>query len=280
MNAVPASAGIGLRFQHHRPVLEARPPIAWLEVHTENYLGGGPSPHTLDRVRAHYPLSLHGVGLSLGSACGLDAQHLEEVRTAVRRFAPGLVSEHLSWSATGTHFVPDLLPLPMTDEALQVVCRNVDQVQVALGRGILLENPSSYVQLAHSTIPEWEFLAEVARRTGCGLLCDVNNIYVSACNHGWDAEQYIRSLPADRVGEIHLAGHSTRQLASGATLRVDDHASAVCDAVWNLYLLAIERFGAVPTLVEWDNDVPAIDVLLAEARKADALLAACCHVAA
>jgi uncharacterized protein (UPF0276 family) len=280
MNAVPASAGVGLRFQHHREVLEAQPPLAWLEVHTENYLGGGPSPHTLDRVREHYPISLHGVGLSLGSACGLDAQHLEKVRNAVRRFAPGLVSEHLAWSATGAQFLPDLLPLPMTDEALQVVCRNVDQMQTALGRSILLENPSSYVQFAHSTIPEWEFLAEVARRTGCGLLCDVNNIYVSASNHGWDARHYIRSLPADRVGEIHLAGHSTRQLASGATLRVDDHGSAVCNAVWNLYAVAIKRFGPVPTLIEWDNDVPALDVLLVEARKADDILEGCCRVAA
>jgi hypothetical protein len=279
-NPVPASTGVGLRFQHHRHILEAQPPIAWLEVHTENYLGGGPSPHTLDRVREHYPVSLHGVGLSLGSATGLDAQHLDKVGAAVRRFAPGLVSEHLSWSAAVTHFIPDLLPLPMTEEALQVVCRNVDHMQAALGRTILLENPSSYVQFAHSTIPEWEFLGEVARRTGCGLLCDVNNIYVSACNHRWDAEQYIRSLPADRIGEIHLAGHSTRRLASGATLRVDDHGGAVCDAVWDLYALTIERFGAVPTLIEWDNDLPAVDVLLAEARKADEIVEACCHDAA
>ena len=280
MNAVPASAGVGLRFRHHAEVLETKPPVAWLEVHTENYLGGGPSPRTLDRVREHYPLSLHGVGLSLGTACGLDAQHLGKVCAAVRRFAPGLVSEHLSWSGAGPRFVPDLLPLPMTDEALQVVCRNVDQVQAALGRTILLENPSTYVQFAHSTIPEWEFLAEVARRTGCGLLCDVNNIFVSACNHGWDARQYILRLPADRVGEIHLAGHGVRQLASGAALRVDDHGSAVCDAVWDLYAFAVERFGAVPTLVEWDNDVPALDVLLAQARRADAIAEACCHATA
>jgi uncharacterized protein len=280
VSAVPSSAGVGLRFQHHREVLETHPSIAWLEVHTENYLGGGPSPHTLDRVRERYPVSLHGVGLSLGSACGLDGGHLEKVALAVQRFAPGLVSEHLSWSATGTQYVPDLLPLPMTEEALQVFCRNVDEMQTAIGRTILLENPSSYLHFSHSTIPEWEFLAEVAQRTGCGLLCDVNNIYVSAANHGWDAAHYIRSLPAHRVGEIHLAGHSTRQLSSGAMLRVDDHGSAVCDAVWALYALAIERFGAVPTLVEWDNDVPALDLLLAQARKADEIIEDCCHVAA
>jgi uncharacterized protein (UPF0276 family) len=280
MNAVPPSAGVGLRFRHHNEVLEARPPLAWLEVHTENYLGGGPSPRTLDRVRERYPLSLHGVGLSVGSASGLDERHLAKVCAAVRRFQPGLVSEHLSWSATGTQFLPDLLPLPMTEEALQVVCRNVDRMQSALGRTILLENPSSYVRFAHSAIPEWEFISEVARRTGCGLLCDVNNIYVSAANHGWDAQHYIDSLPADSVGEIHLAGHSTRPLPGGGALRVDDHGSAVCDAVWDLYALAIERFGPVPTLIEWDNDVPALDVLLAEARKADAIIEACCHVAA
>jgi uncharacterized protein len=280
MTAVPRSAGIGLRFQHHREVLEARPTVGWLEVHTENYLGGGPSPHTLDRVRELYPVSLHGVGLSLGSACGLDPEHLARVRAAVNRFDPGLVSEHLSWSATGAHFIPDLLPLPMTEEALEVVCRNVAHMQAAIGRTVLLENPSSYVQFAASAIPEWEFLGEVARRTGCGLLCDVNNLYVSACNHGWNAAQYLRELPADCIGEIHLAGHSTRQLSGGAVLRVDDHASAVCDGVWHLYARATERFGPIPTLIEWDNEVPALNILLAEARKADRIVQACCRVPA
>ena len=276
---IPAKAGIGLRFPHHEAVAHRRPDVGWLEVHTENYMGGAPVRY-LNALRRDYPIALHGVGLSLGSAEGLDADHLGRIRALADRIEPGLVSEHLSWSAAGPHFVPDLLPLPMTDEALQVVCRNVDQLQAALGRTILLENPSTYVQFAHSTIPEWEFLAEVARRTGCGLLCDVNNIFVSACNHGWDARQYILGLPADRVGEIHLAGHGVRQLASGATLRVDDHGSAVCDAVWDLYAFAVERFGAVPTLVEWDNDVPALDVLLAQAHRADAIAEACCHATA
>jgi hypothetical protein len=268
MQAVPAAPGIGLRFQHHVEVLETHPPIAWLEVHTENYLGGGPSPRTLDRVRERYPLALHGVGLSLGSADGLDPRHLERIREAVGRFEPGLVSEHLSWSSVpGTH-LPDLLPLPMTEEALAIVCRNVDHVQQTLGREILLENPSTYVQFTHSTIPEWEFLAEVAARTGCGLLCDVNNIYVSACNHGWNPRRYLDALPARRVHEIHLAGHSVRTLASGRQLRVDDHGSRVCDDVWDLFDLAVARFGPVPTLIEWDNDVPPLVVLLAEARRA------------
>jgi hypothetical protein len=274
---VPAGSGIGLRFQHHERVLETRPPVAWLEVHTENYLGGGPAAATLDRVRRDYPLSLHGVGLSLGSACGLDQPHLRRVREALRRFEPGLVSEHLSWSSVDGVWIPDLLPLPMTEEALACVCRHVDQVQEVLGRRILLENPSSYLQYRHSTIPEWEFLACVAHRTGCGLLCDVNNIFVSAANHGWDAEEYLQALPLPAVQEIHLAGHSIVFLGGGGSLRVDDHGSRVADEVWRLYRKALERFGPVPTLVEWDTRVPALEVLLAEARKASRLLEESAH---
>lgn len=271
---VPAAAGIGLRFQHHESVLETRPTIAWLEVHTENYLGCGPSARTLDAVRRDYPLSLHGVGLSLGSAEGIDPEHLQRVREAVERFQPGLVSEHLSWSAVAGRYLPDLLPLPMTQEALDVVSRHVDQVQTALGRRILIENPSSYIQFTHSTIPEWEFLSHLARRTGCGILCDVNNIFVSASNHGWDAEAYLRALPVQTIGEVHLAGHAVRELSSGATLRIDDHGSRVADAVWRLYESALQLFGPVPTLVEWDNNVPTLDVLLNEAQTAADLMEA------
>ena len=202
------------------------------------------------------------------------------VREAVRRFQPGLVSEHLSWSGVqGTH-LPDLLPLPMTEEALATVCQNVDQVQSSLGCRILLENPSSYVQFAHSVIPEWEFLAEVAARTGCGLLCDVNNIFVSACNHGWNARAYIEALPPPLIGEIHLAGHSDRTLGSGATLRVDDHGSRVCAAVWELFEVAVARFGSRPTLIEWDNNIPALEVLLAEADHAGDVMRICHEQAA
>jgi uncharacterized protein len=272
--SVPAAAGIGLRFQHHQRVLETRPAIAWLEVHTENYLGGGPSARTLDAVRRDYPLSLHGVGLSLGSADGIDRAHLARAKQAVERFDPGLVSEHLSWSAVGGNHLPDLLPLPMTQEALAVVCRHVDAVQSALGRRILVENPSSYIQYAHSTIPEWEFLSTLARRTGCGILCDVNNIFVSACNHGWDADAYLDALPREAVEEIHLAGHAVRRLESGGTLRIDDHGSCVAPEVWRLYERALDRFGPLPTLVEWDNDIPALDVLLAEAHTASAMMEA------
>ena len=220
---IPVKAGIGLRFRHHQPVLDTRPAVAWFEVHIENYMGGGSAPHYLDAIRRDYPVSLHGVGTSLGSADGLDVAHLALLRSVVERVEPGLVSEHLSWSITGGTYLADLLPLPMTEEALSVVCRHVDEVQACLRRRILVENPSTYLRFSHSTIPEWEFLAQVAQRTGCGILCDVNNIYVSACNHGWDASTYLTSMPAAAVGEIHLAGHSVRPLDDRLVLRIDDH---------------------------------------------------------
>ena len=264
---VPASAGIGLRFPHHRFVLENKPAVPWFEVHTENYMGGGTAPRYLEDIRRDYPISLHGVGLSLGSAGGLDGAHLQRVRDAVTRFQPALVSEHLSWSITGGIYLADLLPLPMTEEALQIVCRNVGEVQDALARQILIENPSSYLQYAHSTIPEWEFLSEVARRTGCGILCDVNNIYVSACNHGWDAGKYLNALPTGAVGEIHLAGHAAKEI-DGRILRIDDHGSRVTPEVWRLYEQALARFGQVPTLIEWDTNIPDFSVLQEEAALA------------
>ncbi|MGY6258170.1 MNIO family bufferin maturase [Paraburkholderia caledonica] len=269
---IPASAGIGLRFSHHLPVIDTRPDVAWIEVHTENYMGGGRAPDYLDTIRRDYPVSLHGVGLSLGSAEGLDAAHLARVRSVVDRFEPGLVSEHLSWSISGGNYLADLLPLPMTEEALSVVCRHVDQVQTHLKRRILVENPSTYLGFIHSTIPEWEFLAHVAQRTGCGILCDVNNIYVSASNHGWDATGYLNALPPSAIGEIHLAGHSVRDAGNGQTICIDDHGSRVCPAVWELYRFALERFGPVPTLIEWDTDVPPLEILMDEAMTAQAIL--------
>ena len=269
---IPAKAGIGLRFPHHQAVAETRPDVAWFEVHTENYMGGGTSLRYLDTIRSDYPVSLHGVGLSLGSAEAVDAVHLERVRRVVDRIEPGLVSEHLSWSVVGGAYLADLLPLPMTEEALEVVCRHVDLAQGHLKRRLLIENPSTYLRFRHSTIPEWEFLARVAERTGCGILCDVNNIYVSACNHGWDASNYLAALPAAAVGEIHLAGHAVRILDDGQTLRIDDHGSRVAPAVWTLYAEAIARFGPVPTLIEWDTDVPPLEVLLDEAAHARAVL--------
>jgi uncharacterized protein len=269
---IPARAGIGLRFQHHRAVAETRPDIAWLEVHTENYLGGGPTAATLDAIRRDYPISCHGVGLSLGSADGLERGHLARLAGAVARFEPALVSEHLSWSVVDGRYLADLLPLPMTDEALDIVCRHVDETQNFLRRRILIENPSSYLRYRHSTIPEWEFLAAVAARTGCGILCDVNNIYVSACNHGWNASAYLAALPPGALGEIHLAGHAVRELAGGTVLRIDDHGSRVIPEVWALYAEALTRFGPVPTLIEWDTAIPPLQVLLDEAAHAQALL--------
>jgi uncharacterized protein len=265
-------AGIGLRFRHHQEALEGRPAVPWFEVHTENYLGGGSAPQTLDAIRRDYALSLHGTGLSLGSAEGLDAVHLARVRDAVERFEPALVSEHLSFSVVGGTYLADLLPLPMTDEALEVVCANVERAQALLGRRLLVENPSTYLQYRHSTIPEWEFLAAVAARTGCGVLCDVNNVHVSCRNHGWDAQAYLAALPAAAVGEIHLAGHSVRTLEDGRTLLVDDHGSRVAPEVWDLYAEALARFGPVPTLIEWDTDVPPLAVLLDEAARAADLI--------
>lgn len=270
--SIPAKAGVGLRFRHHREVLDERPAAAWFEVHTENYMGGGMTPATLDAIRRDYPVSLHGTGLSLGSAEGLDPAHLARVRDVVERVEPGLVSEHLSFSVAAGNYLADLLPLPMTEEALGIVCRNVAQVQDRLKRTILVENPSTYLRFRHSTIPEWEFLAQVAKRTGCGILCDVNNIYVSACNHGWRAPAYLAALPAAAVGEIHLAGHSLRRLDDARTIRIDDHGSRVAPEVWALYAEALALFGPVPTLIEWDTDVPPIAVLLEEAAHAAALI--------
>ena len=271
-NSIPAKAGIGLRFQHHQAVADTRPEVAWFEVHTENYMGGGTSLRYLDAICRDYPLSLHGVGLSLGSAGEIDAAHLERVRRVVDRIEPGFVSEHLSWSVGGGAYLADLLPLPMTEEALEVVCRNVDQAQTYLKRRLFIENPSTYLRFRHSTIPEWEFLTRVAQRTGCGILCDVNNIYVSACNHGWNASTYLAALPPAAVGEIHLAGHAVKKLDDGQTLRIDDHGSRIAPAVWTLYAEALARFGPVPTLIEWDTDVPPLEVLLDEAARARAVL--------
>jgi hypothetical protein len=269
---IPAKAGIGLRFQHHQAVVDTRPGIAWFEVHTENYMGGGTPLRYLETIRRDYPVSLHGVGLSLGSAEGLDLNHLERVRCAVERIEPGLISEHVSWSVAGGAYLADLLPLPLTEEALEVVCRNVDDAQARLKRRILIENPSTYLQFSHSTIPEWEFLSSVAARTGCGILCDVNNIHVSACNHGWNASAYLAALPPAAIGEIHLAGHAVRQLEGGRMLRIDNHGSRVAPEVWSLYAEALARFGPVPTLIEWDTDIPPLDVLLGEAAQAEVML--------
>lgn len=266
-----ARAGIGLRHAHFEAMRQTRPPIGWLEVHSENFLGGGVPLAILEQFRRDYPISLHGVGLSLGTAGPLDSEHLSRIVALCRHIEPCLVSEHLSWSIEGGVYLNDLLPLPYTEEALAILCEHVDATQTAFARRMLVENPSTYLRFAHSVIPEWEFMAEIARRTGCGILCDVNNIYVSAGNHGFDAARYLEALPIEAVAEIHLAGHSVREV-DGREIRIDDHGSAVIDAVWALYEQALARFGAVPTLVEWDSSIPELSVLLAEADKADRLL--------
>lgn len=269
---IPASAGIGLRAEHYREVVETPPPVGWLEVHSENYFGDGGAPlEYLEKARRHYPVSLHGVGLSLGSSDELNRRHLEKLRALIGRIEPGLVSDHLSWSSVDGIYLNDLLPLPYTEEALRHVARRVEQAQDFLGRQLLIENPSSYLRYRHSTIPEWEFISEVARISGCGILLDVNNIYVSAVNHGFDAMEYLRAVPAGMVREIHLAGFTVKHYPEGQIL-IDTHNARVADAVWALYRAAIERLGPRPTLIEWDTDLPALEVLLDEARQADAIM--------
>jgi uncharacterized protein len=269
----PAGAGVGLRSRHIAEVIDARPPAAWFEVHAENYMGGGPRVRALEQIRRDYPISIHGVGLSLGSADGLDLRHLERQRALIERIEPALVSEHLAWCVSGGSYLNDLLPLPYTEETLRVVSAHVEQAQDAFRRRILIENPSTYLRFRHSTIPEAEFIAEIARRTGCGLLCDVNNIFVSAHNTGLDPEAYIDTLPPEAVGEIHLAGHA-RNEADGQVVLIDDHGSRVDPRVWALYARACAGFGEVPALIEWDTAVPDLAVLLAEAGIADRIAAA------
>jgi hypothetical protein len=275
LTSLPPRAGIGLRAPHHAEVLDRWPDAGWLEVHSENfYAAGGAALHVLDTVRERYPLSLHGVGMSLGSGEHAE-RHLAKLKALVERVEPAAVSEHLCWSSIdGRHF-NDLLPLPYTEEALAVVCARVGAVQDALRRTILVENVSSYVEFAESTIPEWEFVAEVARRSGCGILLDVNNIYVSASNHGFDARRYLAAIPPAAVGEIHLAGYDNCD-----DFLVDTHGRPVQPEVWRLYEDALERFGPRPTLIEWDTDIPALAVLLGEAEKAERLLEAAHAVAA
>ncbi|HEX9473889.1 MAG TPA: DUF692 domain-containing protein [Steroidobacteraceae bacterium] len=275
-NPIPAQAGIGLRMPHHGQVLATRPQAAWFEVHPENFMANEGALDELEQVRACYPLSLHAVGLSLGSAAGVDRMHLERLRRLKGRLEPGLISDHLSWCMHGGRYLPDLLPLPYSEEALGIVCRNVEQVQEALGAAILVENPSTYLRFAASVIPEAEFLAAVARRTGCGVLFDVNNVYVSACNQRSDATavlaDWCAALDAASVGEIHLAGHAVVQAATGEELRIDDHGDRVCAAVWALYEQAIDSLGARPTLIEWDTRLPTFAVLQDEAAHAQARL--------
>ena len=271
--AIPARAGTSLKPQHYDEILVNRPDIGWFEVHAENYMGaGGPSHHYLTRIREAYALSVHGVGLSIGGAGALDEDHLARLKTVVDRYQPGLVSEHLAWSSHGGSYYPDLLPLPYTPETLDTVADHIDRVQEVLGRPMLLENPSTYIVFETSTIQETEFLATLAKRTGCGLLLDVNNVFVSATNHGYDPVAYLDAFPLEAVGEIHLAGHAEDRDDADAPLLIDAHDRAVADPVWGLYEHVLDRLGPVPSLIEWDSDVPELGDLIAEAALAEARL--------
>lgn len=264
----PTPTGIGLRARHLEELPTRQPAVGFLEIHAENYLGGGPALRRIERLRADYRFSVHAVGLSLGSAEGLDLAHLARVKTLVDRLQPDLVSDHLSWSVTGGTYLNDLLPLPYTEESLAVVCRNVARLQDSLGRRVLVENPSSYLRFTHSTIGEAEFLAAIVARTGCGLLCDVNNIHVTCSNMRLDAGAYLAALPQAAIGEFHLAGHAVND-ADGQSILIDDHGSRVAEPVWALLRETLRRVGDRPTLIEWDTDVPELDTLLDEAAHAD-----------
>jgi uncharacterized protein (UPF0276 family) len=262
------SVGIGLRSPHVSEIVATRRELAFLEVHAENYMAETPALERLLELRHDYPVSLHGVALSLGSAEALDRRHLRRFKALIERIEPLLVSEHLAWSAIGGAYLNDLLPLPYTEASLELFCRHVEEAQEALGRRLLIENPSAYFRYRYSPIPEAEFIAEVARRTGCGILCDVNNVYVSAWNFGFDPIAYLETLPIEAIGEIHLAGHHA---ADEVNILIDDHGSRVVQPVWELYAAALRRFGPVPTLIEWDNNLPALEVLLDEAHHAEEL---------
>ena len=270
--SLPAAAGIGLRAAHFDAFSAGRPDVAFLEVHTENFFhDGGREPRLLDRLREDYPLSLHGVGLGLGSVDALDRTHLRRIATAARRFGPAAVSEHACWGRIdGEHF-NDLLPLPFTGESVRHLAARVCELQDALGRRVLIENVSQYLRFRHTTLTEGEFLAALVAESGCGLLLDVNNLYVNSVNVGFDPVATIDALPDDAIGEIHLAGH-LRKDVDGHVLLIDDHGSRVPEPVWALYARVLERFGPLPTLIEWDTNVPELEVLLAEAAKADTML--------
>jgi uncharacterized protein (UPF0276 family) len=271
---LPVCAGVGFKPAHFRDILAAAQPVGFFEVHAENYMGAGGPPHAqLGALRERYALSVHGVGLSIGSMRPLDQVHLGRLRALCDRYAPESFSEHLAWSSHGDTYLNDLLPLPYTQATLARVVEHVDEVQTALGRQMLLENPSTYVGFSQSTIAEVDFIAEVSRRTGCGLLLDINNVFVSANNHGTRPLSYLDSFPLDRVKEIHLGGHAEETDDVGAPLLIDTHGSPISEAVWTLYAHVIARTGAIPTLIEWDNDVPDWQTLRAEAVAARHVLA-------
>ncbi len=261
--------GIGLRHPHIQQVLDELPSVGWWEVHSENFFQeGGPAFEKLVSIREHYPVSLHGVGLSLGSGCGIAQEHLRRLKNLIQSIDPFLVSEHLSWSRVGGAYLPDLLPLPYTKESLEIISNNILQAQDYLGRELLIENPSSYLEFSTSEMMEVDFLVSLCEKTKAKILLDVNNVFVSCANHDWDMKKYIDSIPSNLVAEIHLAGHSIRSLSPDLELRIDTHDTTVDDAVWELYGYTISKIGLKPTLLEWDANIPALDILISESRKA------------
>ncbi|MDE1461170.1 DUF692 domain-containing protein [Spartinivicinus poritis] len=269
---IPATAGIGLRQPHHQAFADSKPGIDWVEVHSENYFEMNTPPFDfLLKVRENYALSLHGVGLSIGSTDPLNKSHLQQLKAIIDIFQPGLVSEHLCWVSENNVYLQDLLPLPQTEAAIKHVVERIDSVQNYLGRKILIENVSCYLNYPHNEMPEWVFLAEVAKRSGCGILLDVNNIYINAFNHKFSAWEYIENIPKQLVEEIHLAGHQQIQ-AGDETLLLDHHGDKVLDEVWQLYQKTLNLLGNIPTLIEWDTQLPELPVLLAEAEKANKYL--------
>ena len=270
---LPRRAGVGFKPEHFAAINAVSQPIGFFEVHAENYMGAGGPPHAqLGKLRQDYALSIHGVGLSIGSMQPLDADHLARLKIVCDRYEPESFSEHLAWSSHDTTFLNNLLPLPYTEATLAQVCAHIDEVQTLLGRQMLLENPATYLLFEESTIEEVDFLSEVARRTGCGLLLDVNNVFVAATNHRLDPRDYLKRFPVQWVREIHLSGHSETIDDAGAPLLIDSHDTPVKDPVWELYEELITRTGPIASLVEWDNDVPEWPVLRSEAEAADAIL--------
>lgn len=266
-------AGAGFKPEHLRAILDDEPTSAFFEIHAENYMGNGGAPHAqLSRLRESYPLSVHGVGLSIGAAGPLDQNHLQRLLRVVERYEPALVSEHLAWSTHDGTYLNDLMPVPYTREVLDHVCEHIDEVQSALGRQMLLENPSTYVLFDQCEMSETEFITQIAGRTGCGLLLDVNNVFVSATNHGYAPKDYLDSFPLGKVREIHLAGHATEEDSYGNPLLIDAHDRPVADAVWSLYRSVVCVTGALPTLIEWDNDVPEWPVLVSQIASANDIL--------
>lgn len=276
MHRAPNTAGIGLRLPHIEEAVATRPPVAWLEIHPENFVANPHATELLSDLARAYPISVHTVGLSVGSATGIDRPHLARVRALIDRIDPVLVSGHLAWSTHGSEYLNDLLPLPYTVETLRLVADQLAEVQDGLGHSFLLENPSSYVGFVGSTMTEVQFLNELVDRADCRLLCDVSNVYVSAHNMGYDAGAYLDGLPSDAIEELHLGGFTREadEATPGAEILIDTHATLVADAAWRLYAHAIGRFGRRPTLIEWDNEIPALAALMEEARRADAIAGA------